>query len=158
MLNGVHVPALMLADDVSLLSWTWVAMQKKLRIFQEFCHQWRLIAHVKGKTKAMLLGAPGAEAPLEFCREDLPYTDEYPLNGFVVRRSSGTGWDASSHVKNIIHKSKAASHSLMALRNKMGLHLLTMPQHVQSTGGAQPNLLLNRASIVGLTYRIKWLQ
>lgn len=95
-LDGVRIPALMLADDITLLSWSWVGIQKKLRIFEGFCRQWRLIAHSRGKTVAMLLGAPGVEAPLSFCGQQLEYKNEHSVNGFKIKR--GVGSLISHHV------------------------------------------------------------
>lgn len=136
--NGVRVPALMLADDITLLSLTYIGMQRKLRILQDFCHKWRLIIHAKIKTKAMLLGQPSTEAPLYLCDEVLEYTNEHSVNGFIVH--SGGQWDSKAHLLNRIASARSVAHSLMALRTKM--HMATSVQWLRLYKAlVEPNLI-----------------
>lgn len=85
------------------------------------CRKWRRTAQARSKTKAVVLGALGPEVPLS-----LEYTDQPNVNGFTVKRRTGSYWDPNPHLKCCIAKARAVSHSLMALRSR--LHLSTCNQ------------------------------
>lgn len=66
---------------------------------------------------ALLLGSPGIEA-LIFHNQVLEYKNKHCLNGFIVKRGTGSSLDPSAHVSDRIAKAKAKvdSHSFIVYK------------------------------------------
>lgn len=127
-LSEMAVPELMLADDVILVSSTLDGMQRKLLNLETFCKRWRLILHIKDKTKAMTLGksTPSDLAPLTLCGQPVQLTTNHPFNGFTVSWTKGD-WDSRPHLLSKIQKARRTANCILALRKR---NLSATPQQM----------------------------
>lgn len=93
-----------------------------------------------GDWLSMLLGASGAEPPLELCNEPLESVNELHLNGFRVAWGKTSSCDSSTHMNERIAKAMGVSHFLMTLQNRM--HLATSVQWLRFYKSlVEPNLM-----------------
>ena len=102
--NNTHIPCLLYADDLVILSTTKIGLQNKLDNLHSYCKTWGLQINQQ-KTKVVIFSRTDPIVPLSFtCGSELIYTsDEYKYLGIILHKS-GRFHAAQDHLKRQANK------------------------------------------------------